>query len=362
MATTSLNPNAPEHRYAFTGAVAINTNIFWIDCGRVPAGSVLSLHVISLGTGGYISPEWSIDDANWRAGTMETVDSTPATSNGTQTATMFLLPVQSRYFRLRLSTAITAGSTAILLTHCPGTLRSAWLQAGGANIGQFAARAPEIIVDAGSGAVTASATTSPISPSTGPSYSVNVVVTAVSGTSPTYDLGVEESDDNGTNWFRVYDFPRITANGVYRSPSMPMRGTRIRYVQTLGGTTPSFTRAINRVQLQDDTDPFRQIIDRSVNVNTLNATTSVAIAQNCGNQVKVNVNLSSIGTTAPALQLEGSDDNLNWVAIGTPITGIVGATVANNSANDWAFFRVRVSTAGVGAALGPNGVLIRAHN
>jgi hypothetical protein len=63
---------------------------------------------------------------------------------------------------------------------------------------------------------------------------VNIPVTAVTGTSPTMDVRIEESDDSGTNWYTVYDFPRITATGIYRSPLIPLVGNRIRYVQTIG--------------------------------------------------------------------------------------------------------------------------------
>jgi hypothetical protein len=43
--------------------------------------------------------------------------------------------------------------------------------------------------------------------------------------------------------------PTITATGFYVSEVIVMQGNRIRYVQTIGGTgSPSFTRAINRLQ------------------------------------------------------------------------------------------------------------------
>ena len=116
---------------------------------------------------------------------------------------------------------------------------------------------------------TTTTTTAAITPTFGTSYEVNIPVTAVTGTSPTLDVSIEESDDNGTNWLKVYDFPRITATGIYRSPVIPMTGTRLRYVQTVGGTTPSFTRAINRVQSSLSAAPLRQLVDRSIVITTL---------------------------------------------------------------------------------------------
>lgn len=107
---------------------------------------------------------------------------------------------------------------------------------------------PGIIADIASAAITTTTTSVTIVPTFGTSYTVVVPVTVVSGTNPTLDIGIEESDDSGTNWVRVYDFPRITATGMYRSPPILFRGNRIRYVQTVAGTTPSFTRSVSRLQ------------------------------------------------------------------------------------------------------------------
>jgi hypothetical protein len=191
---------------------------------------------------------------------------------------------------------------------------------------------------------------------------MSIHVTAVSGTNPTMDVRIEESDDNGTNYYTVYDFHRITAVGMYRSPVMPMgSGTRIRYVQTIGGTTPSFTRALTRVQSNVQVPPTRQLVDRVVNPNTLNATTGTLLARDAGNSTQLVVNMGA-GGTAPAFQLEGSDDfGSTWYAIGSPLTAVVGATVqvTVNSINAGAI-RARVSTPGSGATLGY--VMLKAHD
>jgi hypothetical protein len=105
-----------------------------------------------------------------------------------------------------------------------------------------------LITDVASAAITTSTTTAAITPTLGTSYQVNIPVTAVTGTAPTMQVNIEESDDNGTNWFVVYQFPTITTTGMFRSPVLNLIGTRVRYVQTITGTTPSFTRSINRLQ------------------------------------------------------------------------------------------------------------------
>jgi hypothetical protein len=218
------------------------------------------------------------------------------------------------------------------------------------------------VADVASAAITTTATVAAVTPGFGISYQVNIPVTAVTGTTPTMDVRIEESDDAGTNWFTVYDFPRITATGIYRSPFLPVTGNRVRYVQTIGGTTPSFTRAINRLQSNAPFTNSRQLIDRSVAPNTLNSTTPVLLTRDCGNATQLVVNMGAITTTAPAFQLEGSDDfGTTWYAIGTPLTGVASSTVQAtvNSINAGAV-RARVSTGGSGATLG--WVAIKAHD
>jgi hypothetical protein len=221
---------------------------------------------------------------------------------------------------------------------------------------------PGIIAEVASAALTSTTTTAAFTPTFGSAYSVNIPVTVVSGTTPTLDVSVEESDDSGTNWFKVYDFPRITATGMYRSPLIRMTGNRVRYVQTVGGTTPSFTRAINRLQSSSNSEAVRQLIDRTVVLTTLNSTTPSLDARDAGNRVQLVFNVGAVTTTAPALQLEGSDDNgATWYAIGTALTAVASSTVQLTVVDiNAALLRARVSTAGVGVTAGY--VMIKAHD
>lgn len=212
---------------------------------------------------------------------------------------------------------------------------------------------PTIVADIASAAITTSTTTAAITPAFGSSYEINIPVTAVSGTNPTMDVSVEESDDNGTNWFKIYDFPRITAAGMYRSPKLLLTGNRVRYVQTITGTSPSFTRSVNRLQCSDIISPIRQLVDRTIVLTTLNSVTPSLNIQNCDN-IQMNINVGAIATTAPALQLEGSDDNgLTWTAIGTPQVAVANSTISLRVAVvNVQLVRARVSTAGVGVIAG----------
>ncbi len=221
---------------------------------------------------------------------------------------------------------------------------------------------PTLVNDVVSAALTTTTTTATITPSAGISYQVNIPVTAVTGTNPTLDVTIEESDDTGTNWHRVYDFPRITGTGVYRSPHLPFFGNRIRYVQTVGGATPSFTRSLNRLQSNYPALPQRQLIDRTISLTTLNSVTPTLMTRDCGNATQLIINIGAVTTTAPAIQLEGSDDfAVTWYPIGTPLTAVASSTVQVTSLDvNAAAVRARVSTAGVGVTAGY--VMIKAHD
>ena len=211
----------------------------------------------------------------------------------------------------------------------------------------------QISTDISSAALTTTGTSATITPSnnTG-SCEFNVIVTAVSGTGPTMDVVVQESDDTGTNWYDTYHFPRITATGQYRSPLIPLVGNRYRYVRTITGTSPSFTNAVNRLQSNTPAPLQRQFFDRALVVNTINSVTPSFFVEGCAD-LNVMVSMGAVTTTAPVLVLEVSPDNATWVQSGADIT-----TAANTNNLLQAisvlgrFARIRVKTAGSGATLG----------
>lgn len=209
---------------------------------------------------------------------------------------------------------------------------------------------PLTVADVASAALTTTTTTATITPASGVAYTVNIPVTAVTGTNPTLDVSIEESDDAGTNWFKVYDFPRITATGIYRSSVLKLRGNRVRYVQTVGGTTPSFTRSVNRLQANTATQQLVQLIDRTIVPNTLNSTSGVLYVEGC-----IDYNLyvrCTAQTTAATIDLQISDDNTNWFTVAgasiTTVNGIARSVATNIQAR---FARAIVSAAGTGITL-----------
>jgi hypothetical protein len=210
-----------------------------------------------------------------------------------------------------------------------------------------------LVNDIVSAAITTSTTSTAITPASIANigtyaHSFSVSVSAITGTTPTMDVGVEESPDNGTTWVRIYDFPRITATGVYYSPQISATwGTRYRYVRTVTGTTPSISHAINRIQFSTVPPFIREFQDRTIVPTTLNSTTPTYFVDGCKN-ISLVVYAGTITTTAAAYQLEGSETGTEWYSIGSAVTPATTVTSVTFNANTTPkFVRVRVSSAGV---------------
>ena len=208
------------------------------------------------------------------------------------------------------------------------------------------------IGDIASSVITTTGTSATFANNLGNGFQVNVAVTAVTGTTPTLDVRVEESFDGGTNWLTLYEFQRITANGSYNSPVMRATGRHIRYVRTITGTTPSFTMAVVRNILPFiQAEPQKRLMDRSIVLTTLDSVTPV-LFQGAANTVQLIINIGA-ATTPPVLQIEGSEDGANWYAMGAPLTAVASSTVQLTvSGLSATYTRARVSTAGVAVTAG----------
>ena len=206
--------------------------------------------------------------------------------------------------------------------------------------------------DIASAALTSTTTSSAIANNLGNGFQINIAVTAVTGTTPTLDIRIEESFDGGTNWVTLYEMQRITVTGSYNSPIMRATGRHIRYVRTVGGTSPSFTNAVTRNILPFiQAEPQKRLMDRSIVLTTLNSVTPVLFSGSANN-VQLIINLGT-ATTPPAIQLEGSEDGVNFYTIGTPLTGVASSTVqATISGLSATYVRARVSTVGATVVAG----------
>lgn len=209
------------------------------------------------------------------------------------------------------------------------------------------------LIDIVSAAITASNTSGAMVNDFGNGFQVTFPVTAVSGSTPTLDIRIEESFDGGTNWVPLYEMQRITAAGSYNTPILRASGRYIRYVRTVGGGSPSFTMAATRNTLPlSQAETQKRLMDRSISLTTLNSVTP-ALFVGAAEAVQLVVNVGAIATTAPTLQLEGSEDGLNWYAIGAPLVGVANSTVELSVADrSPTYLRARVSAAGVGVTPG----------
>ena len=281
------------------------------------------------------------------AGSYSAISGSSFTANGT-----YFIPVSGMKGVRIITTSWTSGT--ITITGIASRAPLITLIGGIVNVsGNMGVGLAGQQTDVASAAITTTATTGNTTPSSGLSYLIAIPVTVVTGTTPTIDIQVQESDDAGTNWFAVWDIPRITTTGVYRTPKLPVSGNRIRYVQTVAGTTPSFTRAIYRVQYNEPVTSSRQIIDRTISLTTLSSTTPSLLVSNCNN-LQLTVNIGAVTTTAPAVQLQISQDGgATYSNIGTPLTAIASSTVTLTVNNINAqFVRAIVTTAGIGVTAG----------
>lgn len=225
--------------------------------------------------------------------------------------------------------------------------RLGFTSAGGALV---ATAAPAFAIEVASAARTASGNSGTISVPTGGSICGNIVVSANAGTTPTLDITLEESLDNGTTWQQVWAAPRITGNGSVPIPMMQAPCMR-RWVWTVGGATPSFTFAININQASTVVPIIRKLFDRTANV--LNGTAAAATAAlpvaGC-DKITAKVAVGAVTTTPGTYQLQVSDDNVNWSNVGTATPAVANSTVTFSAPAgtlaDWA--RVIVTSAASG--------------
>lgn len=357
--------------YSQAGIIAINTVLMQFDCVQFRQ---VMLQCTSMGTTGVVTPEFSNDGTTWVAPLCLNAN-TGATATTFNAALVLLIPVCGRFFRLRLSTATTGGTTTItaLASHAltanfglatqpvSGTISATQGAQGAGNTPWFVSQNDQQTADVASAAITTTTTTSAFSPSTNSGgQQVIIAVTVASGTSPTMDVAVEESDDGGTNWYPIHVFHRITATGIYRSGPLRTLGNRIRYVQNIGGTTPSFTRSITRSMFhQVGTSVVRQMVARAsgsmytIDVNTGTPSTTALVTAGLRNAQLV-IDMGAITTTAPAIKLQGSDNHGGtWYDLPSgSLTAVANTcnqiTVANIHAQ---MIRATVATTGSGATL-----------
>jgi hypothetical protein len=225
----------------------------------------------------------------------------------------------------------------------------ATLQSGGA-APAIAFGAPASNTDVASAARTATGNSGTIADDLAGTVSMLLDVTAVSGTSPTLDVFMSESYNNGVTWVPVWYFPRVTANATLRCPALPSGGRR-RIDWVIGGTSPSFTFSVTTMRGSQTANVQRQYFDRTANVlsGTLNAVTpwfDIAGLKS----FNFRFTAGAITTTAAQYQVELSDDQSNAVASGSAVSAVASSTVSIPPASGAVagYARLRCTSAGSG--------------
>lgn len=209
--------------------------------------------------------------------------------------------------------------------------------------------APVVSAEVGSAARTATGNSGVISVPTGGAISGNIVCSTFSGTAPTLDITLEESYDNGSTWQQIWAAPRITATASIPIPQMTIGGLR-RWVWTLGGTSPSFTFAINTNQLASPAPIIRKMMDRTAGVlsGTFSAVTAALPVAGLS-KITAKISLAAAATGA-TYQMQLSDDNVSWSNVGTATVAVANnvttISVPAGICADWA--RVICTSAGTG--------------
>jgi hypothetical protein len=338
--TQNLNPNSGTATAG--GVVAISP---------LNGQGIVNVYVSGTYTGA-LTLQGMVDGTNWvNISYGLSISGTPGTIAAITSAAvgMFQCNIAGlSSFRLSANGAFT-GTANITVRASASTqpvLSQVSLSGGISNIGNIGFIPVATSADVVSAAITTTTTSTNLTPALGSVYNINIAVTAVSGTNPTLSVAVQESSDSGSNWFTVYTFPTITAIGSYNSPYLVQRGRILRYVQTITGTTPSFTRSISRDQSsQSNTPPYINFLDFAIVPSTTNSTTASVFVENTNTYTAI-VNQGA-GGSGVTFALDGSDDNVNWVQSIATVVGVVGGAtpqMMSYSGAAFRFIRARVVT------------------
>ena len=209
------------------------------------------------------------------------------------------------------------------------------------------------ITDVTSAAITSTSTGAAVNNNLGNAFQVTVPVTAVSGTTPTLDFRIEESFD-GTNWQTLYELERISTAGIYNTPVLRASGKQVRYVRTIGGTSPSFTMSATRNILPFlNADRIARFFDRSIVLTGAGNATASLFAGSASSATLV-ANITAVTGTL-VLKLQGSAGKVSWYDLPNGATTSItaaGAYQVTTSNIRALYVRGVVATAATTATLG----------
>lgn len=252
------------------------------------------------------------------------------------TVLQYFCAITTRYIRVRVSTAASAGSAIVSATFRQSSMVPANFSAllrngyptGSNSIGNVYAESGSnnqygfvSLATLSTTELTNTYTTTTTTAGTawrGPnSNSFVVYVSSVSGTNPTMDIVMQESVDT-TSYVDVYHFERITAAGSYPTPVLRLKGLYVRFVVTIGGTTPSFATTVTRLAKTGLVDTaMHSYFDRSVALGTIGNTTAAYMVEGT-NTICMALSAATVSGN-PSVIMQGSSDGTNWYALATVI-------------------------------------------
>lgn len=165
-----------------------------------------------------------------------------------------------------------------------------------------------------------------------PSLTFDVNLTAfTAGTSTGLDIYLQESPDNGTTFYDIWQCEAFTAAGRARIPALPVNGRRrIRWVNRTGGATTA-TLTVTSMGTSAALPIQRQFFDRTSGVGTGTAVlnTSSAAYDIAGCKAFTVVMQAGTATAVASFQAQMSMDGTNWYNASAATA--IGATTANNT-------------------------------
>lgn len=360
-----------------TGLTAINTDLLtgtvngWYDVKSYRMASVQTIGVGTVTTCSLIF-EQTNDNSNTAGIAVPYVISGNNLGNVGTTSFAFSpnniydVPLTARYFRIKTSVAVIGGgyvkaivnfnqspytpvkvnvvqpTAATLATTVSGTV-TATVAAATLNAAT--------VVDIASAAITTTATSGTLSLTNNGSVAFFYNVTVISGVGASVDVSLEETFD-GVNWFKFYDFPRITSVGQYYTPLMRFTGVSYRVIRTISGTTPSVTSSLTRKTTQISASVNKLFISRTIDPNAIASSTNAFLIDGCST-INLCVSMGAGGSGTPTFKLQGSEDQVLWFDLGTATVAVApsSAGVATYSGYIPRFVRAQVTTAGSGTTL-----------
>jgi hypothetical protein len=254
--------------------------------------------------------------------------------------------IQSRYIRVRVSTAFSGGTVSLVATLGQGPILTSGVNSSSVNLAQLGGSTPftgvagngnanvALAVTSSSGisaqdysaqsvaAASGSLGTAAGGPSLG-TYTFDINLTAfTAGSSTGLDLYYQESPDNGTTWYDIWQCEALTAVGRVRIPQIPLAGRRrIRWVNR-GGAATTATLTVNYMASAVACPKQVQFFDRTSGVGSGTAVlnTNSAIYDIAGCRYVSIMLQQGTATSVASFQAQVSSDGLNWMNASPVVT------------------------------------------